>query len=82
MIGIDTLSQSIMPAINELSNHKSWRVKITVIEEFPLLAKQLGEDFFDQKLTPILLNWLSDNVYAIRETSIKSLAKISGFYGN
>lgn len=41
VIGIDSLSQSIIPAIAELSNDKSWRTRVSVIEMFPLLAKQL-----------------------------------------
>jgi len=64
-----------------LSNHKSWRVKVTVIQEFPELAKQLGEAFFNEKLVQFLLNWLSDPIYSIRENSIKSLFLIGKIFG-
>lgn len=39
VIGIENLSQSLLPAVNELTSHKSWRVKVTVFREFPSLAK-------------------------------------------
>ena len=41
VIGIESLSQSILPAITELSNEKNWRTRVSVIEMFPLLAEQL-----------------------------------------
>lgn len=39
VIGIDTLSQSIIPALTELSQDKNWRIKQNVIDLFPILAK-------------------------------------------
>lgn len=54
VIGIDSLSQSIIPAISELSNDKSWRTRVSVVEMFPLLAKQLVSllwiDFLGSKI--------------------------------
>ena len=58
VIGIENLSQSIIPALTELSQDKNWRIKLSVIKEFPTLAKQLGEQFFNEKLTPICITWL------------------------
>ena len=60
VIGIENLSQSLLPAVNELTSNKSWRVKVTVFNEFPSLAKQLGEPFFNEKLIEPLLGGLSD----------------------
>ena len=39
VIGIENLSQSIVPALEELGSDKNWRVKLTVIDIFPVLAK-------------------------------------------
>ena len=30
-----------MPAINELATDKNWRTRLTIIEKFPVLARQL-----------------------------------------
>ena len=47
MIGIDLLAQSLLPAIEELAEDKHWRVRLAIIEYIPLLASQLGADFFE-----------------------------------
>ncbi len=39
VIGIESLSKTLLPAITELTQHKSWRVKVTAFKEFPSLAK-------------------------------------------
>ena len=46
VIGIDLLSQSLLPAIAELAQDVKWRVRLAIIEHLPMLAKHLGKDFF------------------------------------
>jgi hypothetical protein len=41
VIGIEPLSQSLLPAIVALAEDKQWRVRLAIIENIPLLAKQL-----------------------------------------
>jgi serine/threonine-protein phosphatase 2A regulatory subunit A len=41
VIGIDLLSQSLLPAIIALAEDKQWRVRLAIIENIPLLATQL-----------------------------------------
>lgn len=43
VIGIAELQQSIVPSLEELAKEKSWRMKTSVIQQFPMLARQLGE---------------------------------------
>lgn len=62
VIGIDLLSQSLLPAIVELAEDKHWRVRLAIIEYIPLLASQLGVDFFDDKLGALCMQWLGDQV--------------------
>ena len=38
MIGIQQLSQSLLPAIVELAEDTKWRVRLAIIEYMPLLA--------------------------------------------
>jgi hypothetical protein len=64
VIGIDLLSQSLLPAIIELSEDRQWRVRLALIEYIPLLAKQLGVQFFDEKLSALCMTWLGDTVLA------------------
>lgn len=65
VIGIDLLSQSLLPAIVELAEDRHWRVRLAIIEYIPLLASQLGVDFFDDKLGALCMQWLQDKVCAL-----------------
>jgi hypothetical protein len=65
VIGIDLLSQSLLPAIVELAEDRHWRVRLAIIEYIPLLASQLGVDFFDDKLGALCMQWLGDQVWFI-----------------
>ena len=46
VIGIELLAQSLLPAIEELAEDKHWRVRLAILEHIPLLAAQLGAEFF------------------------------------
>lgn len=46
VIGVDLLAQSLLPAIEELAEDKHWRVRLAILEHIPLLAAQLGSEFF------------------------------------
>ncbi len=77
MIGIELLAQSLLPAIEELSEDKHWRVRLAIIEHIPLLASQLGADFFVEKLGPQVMRWLEDQVASIRDAATRTLQKIA-----
>lgn len=61
VIGIKQLSQSLLPAIVELAEDNKWRVRLAIIEYMPLLAGQLGKEFFDEKLNTLCMAWLVDH---------------------
>ena len=61
VIGIKQLSQSLLPAIVELAEDTKWRVRLAIIEYMPLLAGQLGVEFFDEKLNALCMTWLVDH---------------------
>ena len=81
MIGIELLSQSLLPAIVELAADKQWRVRQAIIEYIPLLAKQLGVAFFDEQLGNLCMSWLGDNVYSIREAAAINIKKLTEVFG-
>lgn len=60
VIGIQQLSQSLLPAIVELAEDTKWRVRLAIIQYMPLLAGQLGVEFFDEKLNTLCMTWLVD----------------------
>ncbi len=81
MIGIDLLSQSLLPAIVQLAEDKQWRVRLAIIEYIPLLASQLGVQFFDEKLSTLCMSWLGDTVFSIREAATQNLKKLTEVFG-
>lgn len=81
VIGIDLLSQSLLPAIVELAEDKQWRVRLAIIENIPLLANQLGKDFFNEKLGNLCMEWLGDCVFSIREAATINLRKLTEVFG-
>ena len=42
IVGVDLLSQSLLPAIVELAEDRQWRVRLAIIDYIPLLASALG----------------------------------------
>lgn len=68
VIGIELLSQSLLPAIVHLAEDRQWRIRLAIIEYIPLLAAQLGREYFEEQLSSLCMSWLSDNVFSIRGT--------------
>lgn len=81
VIGIELLSQSLLPAIVQLAEDKQWRVRLAIIEYVPLLGSQLGRTFFDEKLSNLCMSWLGDTVFSIREASTQNLKKLTEVFG-
>lgn len=81
VIGIDLLSQSLLPAIVQLAEDKQWRVRLAIIDYIPLLASQLGVKFFDEKLSQLCMGWLGDTVFSIREAATHNLRKLTEVFG-
>jgi serine/threonine-protein phosphatase 2A regulatory subunit A len=76
------LSQSLLPAIVELAEDSKWRVRLAIIEYMPLLAEQLGVKVFEEKLNQLCMQWLVDNVYAIREAAAANLRNLVQKFGS
>lgn len=81
VIGIELLSQALLPAIIQLAEDKQWRVRLAIIEYIPLLASQLGVQFFDEKLSTLCMGWLGDTVFSIREAATHNLQKLTEVFG-
>ena len=81
-IGVELLSQSLLPAIVDLAQDHKWRVRLAIIDHIPMLAKQLGIGFFNEKLISLCMSWLSDDVYSIRKASADAFKKLTDLFGN
>ena len=65
-----------------MSEDKNWRIKLSVVEQYPALAQQLGEQFFTDKLIAICLSWLNDSVYSIRIAAIENFRELTKIFGS
>lgn len=81
IIGIDLLSQSLLPAIVHLAEDRQWRIRLAIIEYIPLLAAQLGCDYFEEQLSQLCMAWLVDNVFSVREAATINLKNLTEHFG-
>lgn len=75
------LSQALLPSIIDLSEDSKWRVRLAIIDLIPRLAKQLGNEFFNDKLHGLCIAWLSDNVYSVRKAACNNLCQLVRHFG-
>eukprot|EP01002_Notosolenus_urceolatus_P014897 NODE_688_length_1855_cov_6.260797_g559_i0.p1 GENE.NODE_688_length_1855_cov_6.260797_g559_i0~~NODE_688_length_1855_cov_6.260797_g559_i0.p1 ORF type:complete len:607 (+),score=144.44 NODE_688_length_1855_cov_6.260797_g559_i0:251-1822(+) len=80
-IGLDLLRSHLVPALVTLAEDAQWRVRYAVIGHIPQLSVQLGQVFFEEKLSDLLIAWLKDRVFAIREAAVEALEKIVKNFG-
>lgn len=82
VMGQELGASAVLTSILERAvDDKMWRVRLAVIERFPVLCKTLGREFFDDKLKSIYTAALVDQIYSIREactTIIKDLKDLFG----
>lgn len=81
VIGVELLSQSLLPAIVDLAEDSKWRVRHAIIEHIPRIADQLGCAFFNEKLNNLCMTWLGDDVYSIRRAAANNLCKLATQFG-
>jgi len=82
VIDFDSLSQSLLPALNELAVDKNWRTRAAVVEFLPFFAQKMGEGFLNDKFSKILIDWLSDRIYGVREAAIKCVKSLIEILGS
>lgn len=46
-----------------------------------MLAKQLGESFFNDKLNSFCEQWIKDSIYSVREAALQNYKEVSGIFG-
>jgi len=90
VVGIEVLSERLLPAVVGLARYRMWRVRLAVIEHIPVLAKQLGQQYFSDRpnshaegmsLLELCVEWLHDEVHSIREAAAKNLKNLAEVFG-
>jgi len=81
VFSLDQLAQHLLPALIELAEDRQWRVRLAAQAHIPHLAQELGVDFFNERILPICISWLSDCVFTIRESATVNFKNITRVYG-
>jgi len=50
-----------------------YRIRLAIMQYIPHLAKQLGKDFFTEKLITHCVGWLRDDISSIRQAAAENL---------
>ena len=80
--GPELLAQSLLPAVLDLAEDGRWRIRLAVIKRMPLLAKQLGGEFFTDRLLALCVGWLGDDISSIREEAAANLKELTALLGS
>ncbi|TNJ29549.1 Ser/Thr phosphatase 2A regulatory subunit A [Giardia muris] len=78
---VQPFSSHIMPAITLLADDNDWRIRKSVVQAMPGIARNLGTAFFDEHLSALCMNWLSDSVNYIRRAAVRNLVQLAGAFG-
>jgi len=81
VIDIDSLSQSLFPALTDLAVDKNWRTRSASIEFLSFFARKMGEGFLNDKFSKILLEWLHDRVFGVREAAVNCIRVLTEILG-
>ena len=76
VVNIDNYVQGIIPSLIEISDNNNWRVRCQVEETIPVFARILNRKSFLENIMPIILKWLTDPVYAIRQRACKIMKRL------
>lgn len=84
-ISVPSLVASILPSLQELSSDKTWRVRLATISFMPGVMGQLGGDYLagpgGRELVDMVIGWLGDPVFSIREAATASLKRLTELFG-
>jgi serine/threonine-protein phosphatase 2A regulatory subunit A len=81
VLSVDGLVHNLLSTIQALIMDNHWRIRQSVVEQVPQLAKQFGVDMFQSKLEALFLSSLRDSVHKVRSTAVENIEKISGHFG-
>lgn len=60
----------------------SYRIRLATMQHIPLLAKQLGTDFFTDNIVKLCVGWLGDDISSIRMAAAENLKELTNIFGS
>ena len=71
VLGIETLSQSLLPILDEMVASPSWRNRSESINIMSYLIKNSGPNFLNEKIMKIVTEYLKDRANAVRKEGVR-----------
>merc|ERR1719387_607004 len=81
VLGMDAQTHTLLNTIQSLIMDNQWRIRCSVVQQVPKLAKLFGQEMFQTKLESLFISSLSDSVYSVRQAAIKNHRDIAGIFG-
>jgi serine/threonine-protein phosphatase 2A regulatory subunit A len=70
------IMQLILPKLIEPGARKNFRIKVEIIELFPLFLPYLSHEAISSQFIPLMTSWLQDSFFMVREAACKILPKV------
>lgn len=77
VLGVETLSQTTMPALNELATHTNWRIRAESIGLYFYFISRSPKEFMDEKNTKLAIDYIRDRAFSVRKEGMKLLANLA-----
>merc|ERR1711904_284303 len=78
---MEVLVNNLLQHIQAIIMDNQWRIRYTVVQQMPALARQFGQDVFKAKLEQLFLSSLTDSVQQVRQATIQNLGDIASNFG-
>jgi len=72
----------LLHTIQSLITDNHWRIRKSVVEQVPKLAKLFGVELFQSKLEALFLSSLRDSVHSVRHAAIVNVKDIAEAFGS
>jgi serine/threonine-protein phosphatase 2A regulatory subunit A len=85
VLGMDAVTSSNNSMINALQvliMDNQWRIRLAVVEQIGLLAKQFGVEVFQSKFETVFLSSIDDSVFYVRMRAVEVLRKVAKTFGS
>ena len=75
-LGVEALSQTTMPALNELATHTNWRIRAESVSLFFYFISRSPKEFMDDKQIKLAIDYIRDRAFSVRKEGMKLLTNI------
>jgi serine/threonine-protein phosphatase 2A regulatory subunit A len=80
-LGIETLSQSVLPVLEEMMVNQNWRIRAESINILSYLIKNSPPTFLNEKIIKFIIDYFKDRANSVRKEGVKLVLKVIEQHG-